>query len=83
MSQTVSPGADQPYGVQRVCRIWEQARSTFYHAGRPVPDQVPKRRGPRPLVNDEDLIGADSSRLGNIALYRRRAPQSLGAAPGS
>ena len=56
MSQTVSPGADQPYGVQRVCRIWEQARSTFYHANRPASDEPPKRRGPRPSISDENLL---------------------------
>lgn len=56
MSQTVSPGADQPYGIQRVCRIWEQARSTFYHASRPVSDEPSKRRGPRPSISDEDLL---------------------------
>ena len=24
MSQTISPGAQKPYGVQRVCRIWDE-----------------------------------------------------------
>lgn len=57
MSQTVSPGADKLYGVQRVCRIWEQARSTFYDAGRPTSDEPLKRRGPRPSISDEDLLG--------------------------
>lgn len=31
MSQTISPGTERPNGVQRICRIWEQARSTFYN----------------------------------------------------
>lgn len=56
MSQTISPGADRPYGVQRVCAIWEQARSSFYHASRPVAPVVSKRRGPRPLISDENLL---------------------------
>ena len=56
MSQTVSPGVGQPYGAQRTCRIWEQARSTFYHAGQQAADEPPKRRGPRPSINDEDLL---------------------------
>lgn len=56
MSQTVSPGVDKPYGVQRVCRIWEQARSTFYNAGRQTCDEPPKRRGPCPSISDEDLL---------------------------
>ena len=56
MSQTISPGADRPYGVQRVCAIWEQARSSFYHASRPVVPAVHKRRGPKPLISDADLL---------------------------
>ena len=56
MSQTISSGADRPYGVQRVCAVWEQARSSFYHASRPVSQAVSKRRGPRPLVSDEALL---------------------------
>jgi len=56
MSQTISPGAEKPYGVQRVCNVWEQARSSFYHASRQAPESVPKRRGPRPAISDEDLL---------------------------
>lgn len=56
MSQTISPGADRPYGVQRVCTVWEQARSSFYHASRSVSPAAAKRRGPRPLISDEDLL---------------------------
>jgi transposase InsO family protein len=56
MSQTVSPGTDKPYGVQRVCRIWEQARSTFYHVGRQGSRPTPGHRGPRPLISDENLL---------------------------
>jgi hypothetical protein len=50
MSQTISPGTEKPYGVQRVCTVWEQARSSFYHASRQVPQATPKRRGPRPIA---------------------------------
>lgn len=56
MSQTISPCADQAYGVQRVCRIWEQARSTFYNTDRQASNEPPKRRGPRPLISDDDLL---------------------------
>ena len=56
MSQTISPSAEKPYGVQRVCNVWEQARSSFYHASRPVPQAAHKCRGPRPLISDEDLL---------------------------
>lgn len=56
MSQTISPGTGKPYGVQRVCAIWEQARSSFYHAVRHVPQESPKRRGPQPSISDEALL---------------------------
>ena len=56
MSQTISLDTEKPYGVQRVCRIWEQARSTFYNAGRQVSGTTPGRRGPRPSISDEDLL---------------------------
>lgn len=66
MSQTISPATGKPYGVQRVCRAWEQARSTFYDQqqrrhGAP-PATPPTKRGPKPTVSDEallDLIRAD------------------------
>jgi len=60
MSQTISPGTENPYGVQRVCRIWEQARSTFYSTARQCsetqPRPAPLRRGPRPAISDEALL---------------------------
>jgi putative transposase len=59
MSQTISPEAGKPYGVQRVCRIWEQARSSYYHASCKcrLDHQPPqRRRGPRPLISDEALL---------------------------
>jgi len=56
MSQTISPSAEKPYGVQRVCNVWEQARSSFYHASCQDPQANPKRRGPRPLISDESLL---------------------------
>lgn len=64
MSQTISPGTNRPYGVQRVCTTWEQARSSFYHGLRPV-SQAPKRRGPRPLISDEDLLALIRHDLAN------------------
>ena len=60
MSQTISLGVERPYGIQQVCRIWEQARSSFYHAARQAsdtnPQAAPRRRGPRPSISDEDLL---------------------------
>ena len=63
MSQTISPGAEKPYGVHRVCRIWEQTRSSFYHTAYHTARQCeahgqapPKRRGPSPRSIDETLL---------------------------
>ena len=56
MSQTISPAVDKPYGIQRVCNIWEQARSTFYHVAGQSSQAVPSRRGPRPSISDNDLL---------------------------
>jgi len=61
MSQTISPDAETHYGVQWVYRIWEETRSTFYNTVRQSLDTQarpnPKRRGPRPAISDEALLG--------------------------
>ena len=69
MSRTISAGIGKPYGVERVCRIWEQARSAFYdrrkRARKAAQGIRPGRRGPRPTVADEvlvELIGRDLAR---------------------
>ena len=43
MSQTCSPSTQRRYGLARVCRVWELARSTVYldHARRTAPAAVP------------------------------------------
>jgi putative transposase len=61
MSQTISPAMGRPYGVQRVCRIWEQARSTLYARQRRTKERLtgrrmPRKRGPKPVVSDEALL---------------------------
>lgn len=57
MSQTTSPETCRAYGVERVCHIWEQARSSFYHHTRQkVVASAPKRRGPPPSISDEALL---------------------------
>ena len=56
MSATPSPSANRPYGVARVCRAWEVARSTFYDWRQRVVAGVSRaRRGPKPLVSDTAL----------------------------
>jgi hypothetical protein len=42
------------------CRIWEQARSTFYNTASQCATAesrpAPQRRGPRPTISDEALL---------------------------
>ncbi len=60
MSQTVSVATGKPYGVERVCKAWEQARSTFYdrqeRAKKVAQGDRPGKRGPTPAVSDVDLL---------------------------
>lgn len=60
MSRTTSAGTGKRYGVERVCRVWEQARSTFYdrqeRAQRAAEGVQPGRRGPKPSVPDVELL---------------------------
>ena len=52
MSAAISVTTGRPYGVERVCAVWDQPRSTFYAA---PPEREPARRGPAPAVSDEEL----------------------------
>lgn len=57
MSQTTSSETGKAYGVERVCHIWEQARSSFYYRTRQdIAVSSPKRRGPPPSISDEALL---------------------------
>lgn len=62
LSATVSPTAGKLYGVERVCTIFEQPRSSFYarrRAATQVSNQaapVPHKRGPKTAVNDVQLL---------------------------
>ncbi len=49
MSRAASPLTKKNYGVVRVTREWEMARSSFYHqrALAARPDRVLRRRGPK------------------------------------
>jgi putative transposase len=58
MSVAISPSTQRPYGVQRVCRIWAMPRSTFYRARRPANSAPARSRGPRPPVDDANLLAA-------------------------
>lgn len=60
MSQAASVGTGKPYGVERVCKAWERARSTFYdrreRSQKAAQGVTPRRRGPPPPVPDDALL---------------------------
>ena len=63
MAAAISPTAGRPYGVQRVCQLWDVPRSSFYAAQAAarqsaVPASSPARRGPNPGTTDEALLAA-------------------------
>jgi len=63
MADAISPAIGRCYGVARVCRVWEVARSSFYaarHAGAEDTGATagPARRGSKPAVSDQDLLAA-------------------------
>lgn len=57
MSRAISPSAQRPYGVARVCAEWGIARSTFY-AQRVERSEPPQRRGPKTPHSDTEVITA-------------------------
>lgn len=58
MSQTCSPSTQRCYGLARVCRMWEVARSTVYltQARQTAPPTSAQKRGPKPRWSDEVLL---------------------------
>jgi putative transposase len=58
MSQTRSPSTQQRYGLARVCRVWELARSTVYlrQARRATSAPPAQKRGPKPRWSDAVLV---------------------------
>jgi putative transposase len=63
MAEATSPSTVHRYGVARVCRVWEVARSSFYAARQAGAEDTgatasPARRGPKPAVSDEALLAA-------------------------
>ena len=62
MSATTSATTGRHYGLQRVCRAWERSRSALYarrtQAERWRQGDGPARRGPQPLLSDEQLLAA-------------------------
>lgn len=58
MSAAISDATKRPYGIERVCRVWEVPRSTVYskRARAAAPPKPCKRRGPVPGVGDPELL---------------------------
>ena len=60
MSCTTSALAGRLYGVQLVCRTWEQPRSSYYVArqaqGQPVRALPAGKRGPKTPLSDAALL---------------------------
>jgi len=59
MSATISLATGKPYGIQRVCEVWEVPRSTFYDRKarlESVSPAAPAKRGPKTALSDEDLL---------------------------
>ena len=63
MSATISLTSAKTYGVERVCAIWAQPRSSFYawrrnhNTGRAEPATPAQKRGPRTELSDTELLG--------------------------
>lgn len=71
MSATPSSSQDVPYGVARVCRAWEVARSTFYDWRRlrdtpPEERPRPAKRGPKTELCDDELTETIRSLLAEL-----------------
>lgn len=61
MSQAVSPSAQVRYGLARVCRVWEVARSSVYawrSLSRRIGAPERKKRGPEGARSDAELLQA-------------------------
>jgi transposase InsO family protein len=58
MSQTCSPSTQRRYGLARVCRLWELARSTVYltQTRQTAPAAPPQKRGPKTQWTDAELV---------------------------
>jgi transposase InsO family protein len=57
MSQACSISVRRAYGLQRLCRVWEQSRSTVYaRRSRSERSASLRRRGPLGAGSDEELV---------------------------
>jgi hypothetical protein len=66
MSRTVSPFTKQPYGVTRVAKVWNLARSSFYAHLQRTPNPRPAlKRGPK-VLSDSELLMAIRQRIEDL-----------------
>jgi len=64
VSRRTSPSAGKVYGVRRLCRAWEVAPSSYYAwQSRQKSQETSRRRGPKGLHSDEELVAAIRSLL--------------------
>lgn len=61
MSRERSPSTGRVYGVKRVTTAWNVSRATLYRHRSGKADG--KRRGPNPLISDDELLGLIKSDL--------------------
>jgi hypothetical protein len=92
LSATISLTSAKTYGVERVCTMWEQPRSSFYAWRRSnnidsaEPATPPQKRGPKTELSDTELLGkiqADLARSpfqgeGHRKVWARCVPLSRG-----
>ena len=62
MSAAISPTSAKTYGVERVCAVWEQPRSSFYawrlnNKGIGAPGPAAHKRGSQTGLSDLELCG--------------------------
>ena len=63
MSNMVSPATGSTYGVERVCRVWNTPRSTYYaqsmlnrQSSSDTSDRQLLKRGPKTEISDSELL---------------------------
>ena len=87
MSQTTSATTGRRYGLERVCRLWEQSRSAFYarrdRLQRSASADSPCRRGPTPALSDAQLLAAIRNDLARSPPPSVPEPAGRGDRPGA
>jgi len=60
MSASISEATKRPYGVERVCTVWGEPRSSYYDLKKREafvgPVAPPAKRGPKPALTDASLL---------------------------